>query len=137
MKIVLDTNIWISALLYPNSKAGNILRYWHAAKFSIVTSQPILDEIKSVLLRPKIAKHVKWDEMKVDHYVTLLKFITEYVVLESTSKMIELPNNPSDTLVLNTFLVSNADYLVTGDSDLLNLKSEYSILSLNEFCDML
>ena len=137
MKIVLDTNIWISALLYPNSKAGKILSHWQASQFDIVTSQPILDELKEVLSRPKIFKYVGWNEAKIDQYITLLKFITECISITPEQVAVQLPNNPGDTMVLATLLTSNANYLITGDDDLLKLKEQYAILSLAEFCEML
>jgi uncharacterized protein len=137
LKIVLDTNIWISALLYPNSKAGKILDHWRASKFDIVTSQSILDELKDVLTRPKIAKHVGWDEAKIDQYVTLLKFITECISIKPEQITVQLENNPGDTMVLTTLLLSKANYLVTGDDDLLKLKEQHPILSLSQFFEML
>ena len=124
-------------MLYPNSKAGKILSHWRASKFDIVTSQTILNELKDVLMRPQIFKYVGWDEAKIDQYVTLLKFITEYIVIIPEHISVELPQNPNDTLVLATLLSSKANYLITGDNDLLKLKKQYAILSLAEFYDML
>jgi predicted nucleic acid-binding protein len=40
-----------------------------------------------------------------------------------------------DSIILNTFLASGADFLVTGDKDLLELKVSYSIITLSEFYD--
>lgn len=135
MKIVLDTNIWISGLLLPKSKAGEVLLLWKSAKIDVVTSQPILEEIKKVLLYPKIQKRIQWDEAKIDQYISLLQFLTEYILLDSNSPQEIVERDLDDSIILNTFLASGADFLVTGDKDLLELKVSYSIITLSEFYD--
>lgn len=54
MRIVLDTNIWVSGLLLPNSNAGKILKGWNEARFEVILSPYILEEIGKVLAYPKI-----------------------------------------------------------------------------------
>jgi putative PIN family toxin of toxin-antitoxin system len=133
---VLDTNIWISGLLLPKSKAGQILWQWKASKINIVTSQPILDEIKEVLLYPKIQKRIQWHEQKIDQFISLLQFLTDYISIDSDFSTHQVNRDPDDNIILlHTFLASKADYLITGDKDLLVLNHEYSILSLAKFYD--
>jgi putative PIN family toxin of toxin-antitoxin system len=133
--VVLDTNIWISGLLLPKSKAGNILLQWKASKIDILTSQPILDEIRKVLLYPKIQKRIQWDEIKVDQYVSLLQFLTDFISIDADFPQVIVECDKDDSIILNTFLASKADFLVTGDNDLLVLNQKYSIVTLSEFYD--
>lgn len=133
MKVVLDTNVWISGLLLPSSLAGKILADWNASKFNVVTSAPILDELKRVLLYPKIRKRIQWSETQVGQYVTTLQFLTDYCVFDGKTCSAVVSKDANDTPVLQTLIFSQADYLVTGDSDLLELKNQYSIVTLIEF----
>lgn len=133
MKIVLDTNIWISGLILPKSKAGEILLQWKASKIDIVTSQPILDEVRSVLLYPKIQKRINWDELKIDRFLSLMQFLTDFIEIDAAFLPGNVVRDPKDNIILHTLITSKADYLVTGDKDLLVLEKEYPIISLAAF----
>jgi len=132
MRIVLDTNIWISGLLLPNSKAGLLLEAWRAGKIDIITSASILSEIQKVLLYPKISKRTGWDESKAKEYTSLIGIFTENVH-NIEEHWVQVERDPKDSHILSTFMASKADFLVTGDTDLLELKEKYTILTLNEF----
>lgn len=54
MKVALDTNVWVSGMLLPNSQAGKIIKAWNKAPFDIAISEPILKEIEKVLSYPKL-----------------------------------------------------------------------------------
>lgn len=136
MKVVLDTNIWISGLLYPKRSAGKILKAWHDEKFTVVTSLPLVEEIRRTLSYRKIHKYLQWDEAVIDQYLLFLKFFTEQITLEGNQKVV-VPRDGKDEPILMTFLQSQAHYLVTGDEDLLSLKDQYKIISLAEFCELL
>lgn len=134
MKVVLDTNIWISGLLLPESKAGRVLAAWRQAKFQIVTTESLLDEMKRVLQYPKIKKRLAWNQDKIDQYVALLKFFSTYIVATPVKRAIRDLN---DLPLLDALIAGKADYLVTGDNDLLVLTGEYSIITLSDFFEML
>ncbi len=131
MRVVLDTNIWISGLLLPNSKAGHILKLWKEEKISLITSNIILKEIERVLTYPKIKKRIKWTEEEIQTYIVLLSFFTE--VVDVTVISVPLEKDPTDSWILETLLKSKADYLVTGDKVLLDLANKFPILCLEEF----
>ena len=57
MIVVLDTNIYISAVLFPASKPGQILQAWQRRELELAVSPAILGEIKRVLSYPRIALH--------------------------------------------------------------------------------
>lgn len=137
MRVVLDTNIWISGLMLPKSTAGKIITAWQQNKFNIIISQPILDEIKKVLSYPKIQKRLQWDEPKIEQYLLLLTFFSEFVVLKKASAKIKKIRDKNDIPILNTLISSGSDYLVTGDNDLLALKNDYSIIALADFYQLI
>ena len=133
MRVVLDTNIWISGLLLPLSQAGKVLADWSASKFNIVTSEPILNELTRVLLYPKIRKRIQWGEAQAEQYVTTLQFLTDYCSFDGKTCAAVVPKDIDDTSILQALLFSQADYFVTGDSDLLELRAQYPIVTLLEF----
>lgn len=135
MRVILDTNVWISGLLLPNSNAGKILKNWEEARFDVVVSPYILGEIGKVLSYPKIKKRLQWDESKIQHYLDLLVFFAEVIEVNEISAHVE--SDPKDSPILSALITSNADFLVSGDSDLLNLKQDYPIIWIIEFLQKL
>lgn len=131
MRIVLDTNIWISGLLLPKSLAGTVIKKWQEAHLTVVTSKPLLNEIAQVLAYPKIFKRLQWDKNTIERYIEYLHFFTEVVPISHIN--VKVPTDPADSIILATLLASNANYLVTGDQDLLALKTTYSVMTLTDF----
>jgi putative PIN family toxin of toxin-antitoxin system len=131
VRIVLDTNVWISGLLVPQGKSGMIINAWRQGHLSIVVSQPIFQEIERVLLYPKISKRLKWDVVKIRHYINLLSLLTEEVDVKNCSVVVE--KDFDDSPILETLITSQADWLVTGDMVLLELKRDYPIISVSDF----
>ena len=131
MRIVLDTNVWVSALLVPRGKAGMVISSWRNGSFSIVSSRPIFQEIERVLLYPKILKRLKLDIAKIRQYIDLLSFLTEVVEIGECSVVVE--KDPDDSPILETLVTSQSNWLVTGDKVLLELRDRYPIVSVSEF----
>lgn len=132
MRVVLDTNVWVSGLLVPQSKSGMIIDFWHQGRLSVVISQPIFQEIERVLLYPKISKRLKWDIVKIKNYINLLSLLTEEVEVNKCSVVVQ--KDPDDSPILETLIVSKADWLVTGDMALLEFQKDYPVISVAEFC---
>jgi len=135
MRVVLDTNILMSGLMLPDSIPGRILQAWRNAHFDLVLSEPMLKEITRVLNYPKIQKRLQWDQHQIEQYVLLLRFKTDIVSLEGVDA--HVPTDPNDNMVLATLLASQADYLISGDSDLLNLSDKHAIMTPAEFAQLL
>ena len=135
MKVVLDTNVLLSGLMLPNSVPGKIVRSWRAAQYDLVLSDPLLDEIRRTLNYPKIRKRLRWDASDIDRFVMLLRFKT--VIFDIGGIKVEVPIDPFDEIVLATLIAGKAEWLVSGDADLLDLKNDYPILSPTEFAQML
>ena len=131
MRVVLDTNVWISGLLLPKSMAGEIIAKWREDLLTIVTSFPLLQEIRQVLSYPKIIKRINWSEERIEQYIRLLEFFTEVVAVDHIKIKVEA--DPKDSVILATLIASNAEWLVTGDKDLLALSTKYKIINLADF----
>lgn len=131
MRVVLDSNVFISGLMLPQSIPGKIISAWHGRQFDLVLSEPMLIEIGHVLSYPKISRRTGWDDATITRYVALLRFEAEIVNI--TGIAADVPNDPNDAPILATFIASKADCLVSGDDDLLRLAGQYPILSPGEF----
>ena len=135
MKVVLDTNVLLSGLMKPDGVPGKIVRAWRAAQFDLVLSEAMLDEIGRALAYPKIQRRLKWDQETISRYLLLLRFKAEVVDIRAVTT--EVPDDPHDAPVLATLIAGNGSFLVTGDSDLLALRSRYPIITPVEFAKKL
>lgn len=131
MRVVLDTNVFISGLLVPTSVPGQIIAALRRGDFRLVTSEAMLTELGAVLAYPKLHQRIRWDTASIARYVTLLRFEADVVTIDHETP--EVPRDATDTTVLRTFLAGGADFLVSGDEDLLSLARQYSIISPADF----
>jgi len=131
MKIVLDTNIFISGIINPKSKAGQILHECKKNALEIVVSHELLEEVKKVLNYPKITKIIKWDQTKINEYIEYLSFFTSIVDISGVDYHFD--QDPNDNHIIATYLAANCNYLVTGDKALLTLNDEFNVITLEEF----
>jgi putative PIN family toxin of toxin-antitoxin system len=110
MRVVLDTNILVSALLIQTGNPAAIYRAWQEGQFSLLTCAEQLDELRATLRKPAIAERIKpW---KAGGLVNEMKKLAESVA--------ELPRvrrspDPTDDFLLALCEAGIADYLVTGD----------------------
>lgn len=139
MRVVLDTNVLISGLLLPGGVPGQIVRAWQDGQFTLVMSEQMLDEIERVLQYPKIQRRVKWTAGQVERYIVLLHFYADIISVEAALSMIPAGRvrDSKDVPILATLLAGQADWLVSGDDDLLTLRDQYSICSPAEFLALL
>jgi putative PIN family toxin of toxin-antitoxin system len=125
----LDTNILVSGLAYPDSIPGRIVQAWRRGSLEVVLSRYILDELRQVL--PRLNHRLKWSPGDFDDLIDILALEAELVEPQSPNE--DLPRDVNDVLVLGTFLAAKAEYLVTGDNDLLALAGRYPIVSPADF----
>lgn len=115
LKVVFDTNVYISAFTVPGSKAETAFLLAVRGKIQLYTSVPILTETARIL-RDKFA----WDD---EHITLALKHISKVAkVLKPTKKIHVLKDEP-DNRILECAECAKADIIVTGDKHLLELKT--------------
>ena len=114
-RIIIDTNLWISFLI------GKVLRglqnYLYHEKVVVITCKEQIFELTEVLNRSKFKKYISKNQ--VNEFFDLLDEVSELVEI---ANMVHLCRDQEDDYLLSLALASNADYLVTGDKDLLELK---------------
>ena len=114
-RAVVDTNVWVSALLSPTGGPGRVLEALEAGEFIFVTSEPLLAELAEVLRRPRIARKYLLTDSGVDAFVSRLR---RRAILMPVSGAVHLCRDPDDDLVIETAAVGQANVLVTRDDDL-------------------
>lgn len=124
MKLVIDTNIWISFLFGKSFKELNEII--NNPKNTIFTSAEQIFEINDVVNRPKFEKLISKQSKKNLIYYFNFKF--KLVKLEN---IIQVCRDPKDDYLLETAMKSNSDYIITGDNDLLSLQKFQSIQIIN------
>ena len=122
MRAVLDTNVVVSGVIKKEGPSGQILRlFLQEQKFIAVTSLDILAEIRAVLGREKIRKYHTWTDEQIDTFVAFL--YAQSVVTEGLLTVNIITTDSEDNKFLACAQEGNADYLVTGDDDLLQVNS--------------
>jgi len=128
VRVIFDTNVWISFLV--GRRLAKIKRHISHGSITIITTEQLLLEIKSVSSREKLKKYFPKESVK--ELIELLETITEKVEIKPTHF---INRDPKDNFLLDLIDFSNADYLVTGDKDLLehNPFKTAQILTPKEF----
>ena len=109
MRVVLDTNILLSALISPSGPPDAIYRAWRSGVFDLVTSEHQLEELRRASRYPKLRARLKPRDVG-----TLINYLRQTLVLERLETAIEAAD-PNDSFLLAMAVESDADYLVTGD----------------------
>ena len=116
LKVCLDTNVWISGLVYPTGKPAEIINLALNRKFQIVTSLFILNEVER-----NLTKKFDIDVKRVRRIIYRISQIADVYDPKGTLRVIE--KHHADNFILETAWMGRAKYLVTGDKEhLLPLK---------------
>lgn len=111
-KVIFDTNVWVSFLI--GKRLSFIKKYISNGEITIVITEQLLIEIKEVTNREKLRKYFPRDS--VDELIELLETIAEKVEIKPKHF---INRDPKDNFLLDLIDLSRADYLVSGDKDLL------------------
>lgn len=114
-RIVADTNVLISRVLFANSVSGRALRK-AVDQAQLLISEPTFDEVAEVLSRPKFAPYLTVEERR--SFLGYLDRVVERVVI---TDIIRVCRDPKDDKFLELAVSGAANLIVTGDKDLLAL----------------
>ena len=129
LRVVLDTNVVVSAYLVPSGKPASIISLARQGEVEICLSDDILEEIKRTLLRPKLQKIHKARPEEIERF---LQAFTEVAVLVSgTVEVDPVEGDPDDTKILACAVEGQADYVISGDHHLTDLGSFHGIPIVN------
>ncbi|MDD5467986.1 MAG: putative toxin-antitoxin system toxin component, PIN family [Anaerolineales bacterium] len=128
MRVVLDANVLVSALISRQGSPGRILDLWENGAFDLAASAEIIDEVERVIRYPKIQKKYRLSQEEVER---LLGLISSLVILVKPGRRIKvIAKDPTDNRYLECAKEGQAAYIVTGDKHLLELKEYEGIVIL-------
>jgi len=114
IKVIFDTNVWISFLI--GKRLLTINNYIADGRITIIATRQLFEEIKEVTSRDRLKKY--FPQESVFELIQLLETISEQIEIKPIHF---LNRDPKDNFLLDLIDFSKADYLVTGDRDLLEL----------------
>ena len=129
-RVVIDTNILISALVF-GGKIARLRFAWQEGLFTPLVSNTTITELIRVLAYPKFKLTPTEREDLLSDYLLFCETVAMPDILPVTPEC----RDPFDVPFLVLALVSEADYLVTGDRDLLVLKDDFAcqIVTADDF----
>ena len=125
IRTVLDANQFVSALLKPGSHPDAIMRLVREEKVTLLMSDPIRVEVLRVLTYPKIIKRLAASTEELGEFIARLSAVA--VFTPGTLALPPLAADPDDTKYLVCAVEGKADYIVSGDHNLTDLKSYQGI----------
>ena len=131
MRVVLDTNILVSALISPAGHPAAIYDAWEDGKFTLLTCAEHLDELRATLQKPRVAELIK--PHQAGRLVNQVRKLAEDI---DPLPRVKRSPDPADDFLLALSEAGQADYLVTGDkSGLLSLDRHQAtrIVSASDF----
>ena len=131
-RIIVDTNIWISFLI--GRELQNLKDLLVGERVKLVISHQLVAEIRTVTSREKLKKY--FEPEKIEDLLTLIDLISEKVRIVKIDRVCR---DPKDDFLLALAKQSKADYLITGDKDLLEMKEfgETKIVTAKQFAKRL
>lgn len=124
MRVVLDTNVIVSGIISEHGMPRRIVQAWQAQKFTLLTSALIVAEVSRVLWYPHIQGTYRLSEADVSLVEETL--LNDALILQDLYHVTR-SRDPDDDILLACALEGRADYLVSGDPHLLEIKYYHGV----------
>ncbi len=130
-RIIIDTNLWISFLLSKNTRGLD--QVFADSSLILLFSKELLDEFIEVTGRPKLKKY--FNKVDLQNLLVQIDLHAEFI---NVSSNVELCRDPKDNFLISLALDGNANFLLTGDNDLLVLKKvgKTQIITITQFLEL-
>jgi putative PIN family toxin of toxin-antitoxin system len=115
LKIIIDTNLWISFII--SSKQSLLDSFLFNKEARLLFSTELITEIQETITKPKLKKHFKTNALE-----EMLSTFEPFIDLIEVESIVTVCRDSKDNFLLALAKDGKADYLLTGDKDLLELK---------------
>jgi uncharacterized protein len=135
LKVIIDTNVFVSALIAPTSVPARILQAWRRGRFELLTCDELLDELRRSTRYPRVRSRISPIFAGI-----LINEIGKFANHVGRMPMVDVSPDPYDNYLLALAQSGEADFLVTGDkADLLMLGKHGAtrIVSVRQFAELL
>lgn len=121
MRVVVDANIFVSALLSSNGSPGKVVSRLVEGGHTFLVSQKTMEELRRILNYPKIQTLLKRSDNEIEKFVSSVELLAEEVDTIFVPEGLEC-RDPDDLEYLNIAVMGHAECVVSGDKDLLVLE---------------
>ena len=115
LAVVVDTSVWISALLNPAGYPARVYQAARAGHFVVIISRPLLAELAGVLFRPRLQRARQLSRQQIELFISEIEAAATLVPVTGA---LALCRDPNDDVVLETALAGKANCIVSRDEDL-------------------
>lgn len=135
LRAVVDTNLFVSGIFGKESLSAKLQDLWIQQDFELVTSRGILKEVSRVLQYPRIKEKFRPKEETIRRFFRLA--FRKAVITHDLYKVDRITEDPADNMFLACALEAKADYIVSRDPHLRNLKHFHGtkITDLKDFVE--
>ena len=142
LRVILDTNLLLSAIIIPDSNPDKIIKSWKEDLFILLVSQSLIDELEDATQRKKFLNHYLLFKKRSEELIVSLKASAELIEPLSKKDLQIHSRDKEDDFMLASGFGGDADYLVTGDQDLLVLNGnsalgKLKIITVKEFLNLI
>ena len=125
---VFDTNIFLQGILSEGGPADSCLRLVFDGSIYLVVTDAVLEEVEDVISRPSLVS--KFSQLRTSRPRFMIeKIYSKAIVAENPTKIFSFQRDPTDEIFINLALANHADYLVSRDRDLLDLRDDSAFSS--------
>lgn len=129
-RVVIDTNLMISAAISAGSIPDQLLQIWRNDKYELIVSPEILQEIEEVSQRTRLREKYHLFPKKISRLLAALKLAAEVIQPIPEEQLAVHCRDSKDDKFLALSTSGKADFLITGDQDLLALNGNQSLNGL-------
>jgi len=119
MRVVLDSNVLVSGLIRPDSPCGQILRWVQETRIELAASPAMVAEFRRATRYPRVRKYILLTDSELEARLTVFEVLADLV--GEVPVVAPRLRDPDDLKVLATAVSGRAEFIVTGDLDLLAL----------------
>src|SRR3989344_697685 len=136
MKVVLDTNVWLSAIVW-RGEATKIIDARINREVEIIITKEILSEIVDVLNRTRFKEFIENKQEKIEDLIRVILSISTFI--ETKTKLDVVKKDPKDNIILEAGLDAKGDYIISYDDHLINMIefNRIKILTPTEFLKLI
>ncbi|MFA5109813.1 MAG: putative toxin-antitoxin system toxin component, PIN family [Desulfobaccales bacterium] len=132
MRAVLDTNVWVSAMLAPDHSPARILEFALNGKVRLVISPGIITEIRRVMQYPKVKKAIEKRKITSQEVEDVILKLLKVALITPGALLAEsVSNDPADDMVIACAVEAQADFIISCDHHLTDLENYQRIKIVN------
>ncbi|MCL2004868.1 MAG: putative toxin-antitoxin system toxin component, PIN family [Planctomycetaceae bacterium] len=130
IRLVVDTNAWVSSMLSPGFRVR--LKMVFNSKYRLLVSEALFEDLANAVRKPYLARQIN-----PENYARLVALLKRSAELVDVRSVVDACRDPKDNFLLALAKDGHADYLITGDLDLLTMQrfEKTKIVKLSEFAE--